>query len=290
MKRQALGKGLGSLLPPRPGGPVAEGFIQVDVDQIVPNPSQPRERFDDDELNDLAASIKAAGVLQPILVREVGQGFELIAGERRWRAARIAGLRRLPAMVQKVGGERSLELALIENIQRQQLNAIEEARAFTLLMEDYGLTQEQVAEKVGRKRPSVANTLRLLKLPARVQELVKSGRLTPSHAKALLSLHDEEEILKAAEAMLEGYVTSRAAEENARRKRTAKDGLSAGDGEPADPNVRHAEERLQRTLGTRIHIKYLGKGRGRIEIEFYSDEELDRLFELLERPDRSMIV
>jgi ParB family chromosome partitioning protein len=290
MKRQALGKGLGSLLPPRPGGPAPEGFIQVDVDQIVPNPSQPREQFDEAELGDLAASIKTAGVLQPILVRDTGKGFELIAGERRWRAARMAGLRKLPAMVQKGGGQRSLELALIENIQRQQLNAIEEARAFSLLMEDYGLTQEQVAERVGRKRPSVANTLRLLKLPDRVQELVKAGKLTPSHAKALLALHDDEEILKAADAMLEGYVTSRAAEENARRKKSGGEGALRAVEEQVDPNVRDAEERLQRALGTKVHIRQQGNGRGRIEIEFYSQDELDRLFEMLERPGRGMIV
>ena len=289
MKRQALGKGLGSLLPPRPGGQTPEGFIQVDVDQIVPNPSQPREQFDESELSDLAASIKTAGVLQPILVRDTGKGFELIAGERRWRAARLAGLRNLPAMVQKGGGQRSLELALIENIQRQQLNAIEEARAFSVLMEDYGLTQEQVAERVGRKRPSVANTLRLLKLPARVQELVKAGKLTPSHAKALLALHDDEEILKAADAMLEGYVTSRAAEENARRKKSGGGSVATVE-EHVDPNVRDAEERLQRTLGTKVHIRQQGNGRGRIEIEFYSDEELERLFDLIERPGRGMVV
>jgi len=282
MKRRALGKGLGSLLPERQAAPVADGLIQVEVDQVVPNPSQPRESFDAEELEDLAASIRTAGVLQPILVRRAEGGYELIAGERRLKAARLAGLTRIPAVVQNVEKQRSLELALIENIQRQQLNPIEEARAFTRLIEDFGLTQEQVAERVGRKRPSIANTLRLLKLPSSVQGMVRDGRLTAGHAKALLALGDEETIRRTAEAFARGDVSVRGAEEHARSARaTGRESNSAGAIEK-DPNVRDAEIRLQRALGTKVRIKGGGSGRGRIEISFHSDEELERLFELLE--------
>ncbi|HZI93803.1 MAG TPA: ParB/RepB/Spo0J family partition protein [Patescibacteria group bacterium] len=273
MKRQALGKGLGTLLPEKRPGPIADAFVHLDVSRVVPNPNQPRQSFDESELEDLAASVRTAGILQPILVRQTTSGeYELIAGERRLRAARMAGLQTVPAMVQQVEQQRSLELALIENIQRQQLNPIEEARAFAALASDHGLTQEAVAERVGRKRSSIANSIRLLKLPEVVQEMIRDGRLTPGHAKALLSLADDEEILKTAEAMLQGYVTVRGAEEMAREKQTV--------AAPVDPNVRDAEQRLQRALGTKVRIKHRGAGKGRIEIDFYSEEELERLFEL----------
>ncbi len=281
MKRRALGKGLGSLLPERPAAPAADGLIQVDVDQVVPNPSQPRESFDAEELEDLAASIREAGILQPILVRQTDGGYELIAGERRLKAARIAGLTRVPAVVQRVERQRSLELALIENIQRQQLNPIEEAKAFTRLIDEFGMTQEQVAERVGRKRPSIANTLRLLKLPSSVQVMVRDGRLTAGHAKALLALGDEETIRRTAEAFARGAVSVRGAEEHARSARTSGPMKTAAGTIEEDPNVRDAEIRLQRALGTKVRIKGGSSGRGRIEISFHSDEELERLFELL---------
>lgn len=276
MKRRALGKGLGTLLPEKPvAGVVEEGYVQIEVSRIQPNPSQPRESFDEEELEDLAQSIKEAGVLQPVLVRRSGDGFELIAGERRWRAARRAGLERIPAMIQQVGQERSLELALIENIQRQQLNPIEEARAFSTLMTQFGLTQEDVAVKVGRKRPSVANSLRLLRLPAEVQSLVREGRITAGHAKALLSLSGDKEILAAARKMSSGEVTVRKAEQLTRARKP-------GGSPHQDPNVRDAEIRLQRALGTKVRIKTKDGEKGRVEIEFYSGEELQRIFEILE--------
>lgn len=285
MKRQALGRGLGALLPERrPSSPTVDGFMVIDVDRIDPNPHQPRETFDEPELEDLASSIRKAGVLQPILVREVGSRFELIAGERRLRGARLAGLQKIPAMIQKAEIGQTLELALIENIQRMQLNPIEEARAFAALMAEHGLTQEEVAEKVGRRRPSIANALRLLKLPARVQQLLREGALTAGHAKALLSLADEEEILKTAEAMLQGYVTVRGAEEIARDRKPSRVAAGAA---ADDPNVRDAEERLQRALGTKVRIRRSAAGKGKIEMVFHDDEELDRLFELLERAGRS---
>lgn len=293
MKRRALGKGLGSLLPER--SPEAQEAAKqaetprqsvslIELDRITPNRNQPRERFDPEELDDLAASIRTAGVLQPILVRDLGEGrYELIAGERRLRAARQAGLDRIPALTQSADEEQSLELALIENIQRQQLNPIEEARAFSTLMDRHGLTQEAVAEKVGRKRSSIANMLRLLRLPAPVQEMMRSNDLTIGHAKALLSLDSDVEILAAAEKIVSGEVTVRGAEEIA-RGRNAPAPPHPSNNEVADPNVRDAEVRLQRALGTKVRIRGAEKGKGRIEIEFYTSEELERLFELLEGP------
>jgi len=284
MKRRALGKGLGSLLPERPAGGHDRQLLSLDLDRIVPNPNQPRGSFNQEELDELAASIGQAGVLQPILVRDAGAGYELVAGERRWRAAQLAGLKQIPAILQKVDGIRSLELALIENIQRQQLNPIDEARAFSRLISAHGLTQEQIAGRVGQKRSSIANRLRLLNLPQPVQEMLQDGRLTAGHAKALLALADKEEILKAAEAMLQGYVTVRGAEEMARKRKPVGKPPAPG---VIDPNVRHAEERLQRSLGTKVRIKLESGGkRGRIEIDFYSKEDLDRLFETLEGPGR----
>lgn len=280
MKRRALGKGLGSLLPERPvTQETTEGYIQLGVDEVVPNPSQPRSHFDDEGMEDLADSIRGAGVLNPILVRDTGSGYELIAGERRLRAARLAGLTHVPARVQRVGRGRSLELAIIENIQRQQLNPIEEARAFSSLMVEFGLTQEEVASQVGRKRTSVTNTLRLLKLPEKVQMYLQDGKLTAGHAKALLALESDEEILNMAEAFVTGAVTVRSAEEmtQSRAGRTARKGPVG-----TDPNVADAEQRLQRALGTKVRIRRSSEGKGRIEIEFYSDEELQRLFELFE--------
>jgi ParB family chromosome partitioning protein len=279
MKRRALGKGLETLLPSRPQPVAGDVFLQVEMERIIPNPRQPRSDIRDQELEDLAASIREAGVLQPILVREAGESrYELIAGERRWRAAKLAGLKRIPAMVQKVQGEKLLELALIENIQREQLNPIDEAQAFAALIRDFGLTQEAVAQRVGRKRPSVANSLRLLKLPGNVQKMLREGVLASGHAKALLTLESAKEIQQAAEEMAKGAFSVRKAEKlaKARRERTEPAAVTA------DPNIRDAEERLQRALGTKVRIRKQGIGKGRIEIEFYSEDELQRLFEVLE--------
>lgn len=279
MKRRALGKGLESLLPARPQPVAGELFLHVEVDAVVPNPKQPRSEIRDKELEDLAASIREAGVLQPVLVRE-GEGgrYELIAGERRWRAARLAGLKRIPAMVQRVDEEKVLELALIENIQREQLNPIDEAQAFSALIRDFGLTQEEVAQRVGRKRPSVANSLRLLKLPGNIQKMLREGVLASGHAKALLSLDSDREIQAAAEVMARGDFSVRKAEKLTKAKKSG----AQAPAETTDPNIRDAEERLQRVLGTKVRIRKHGIGAGRIEIDFYSEDELQRLFELLE--------
>lgn len=268
-----------SLIPARPQPVAGELFLQIAIDEVVPNPRQPRTEIGDKELEDLAASIREAGVLQPILVRE-GEGgrYELIAGERRWRASKLAGLKRIPAMVQQVEGEKVLELALIENIQREQLNPIDEAQAFASLIQDFGLTQEAVAQRVGRKRPSVANSLRLLKLPGNVQKMLKEGVLAAGHAKALLTLESDKEIQKAAEEMAKGAFSVRKAETLTKAKKRG----ARKTADTPDPNIRDAEERLQRALGTKVRIHRHGLGKGRIEIDFYSEDELQRLFEMLE--------
>ncbi len=281
-RRRALGKGLGTLLPERPrvqdAGKTEDGYIRIAVDRVAPNPSQPRGRFDEEELAQLADSIRGAGVLNPILVRETADGYELIAGERRLRAAKMAGLTHIPARVQSVDRGRSLELAIIENVQREQLNPIEEARAYTALTDQFGLDHHEIARQVGRRRSSVTNTLRLLKLPAEVQGLLEEGKLTAGHAKALLSLGSDREILDAAREMARAGLTVRQAEQVTRKKGTSPKAAIAG----VDPNVADAEIRLQRALGTKVRIRRSPAGKGRIEIEFYSDEELMRLFEILE--------
>ncbi|MFQ5701029.1 MAG: ParB/RepB/Spo0J family partition protein [Acidobacteriota bacterium] len=281
MKRRALGKGLGSLLPAVPPAMEVDGFTQLPVDQVAPNPLQPRQDFGEADLEQLADSIRSTGVLQPILVRTAGRGFELIAGERRWRAARMAGLSRIPARIHRVEEGESLQLALIENIQRRQLNPLEEARAFSDLMHRHGLTQEEVARKVGRSRSSIANSVRLLKLPERVRSLILQRKITAGHAKALLSLSSEKEILETAERFATGPISVRKAESLARGGDQGP-GPRAHREEVDDPNVKDAERRLQRALGTKVRIKGFPSGRGRIEIEFYSRDELQRLFEFLE--------
>jgi len=251
----------------------------VDVDRIVPNRFQPRKRIED--LEGLATSIKENGIIQPIIVTEAGGTYHLVAGERRWRAAQIAGIARIPAILRNISDDRRLELALVENIQRQELNPMEEARAYDLLLSGLHLTHEEVAQRVGKERSTISNHLRLLKLPERIQEMIADGDLDGGHAKALLSLPDAATQIRAAEKMVAGKLSVREAEEMVRRL------LSGSRREtrkaPArDPNVEAAEERLTRSLGTRVRISPgRKKGTGKIEIEYYSEDELDRLFSLL---------
>ena len=251
----------------------------VEVDRIVPNRFQPRKRIED--LEGLAASIKENGIIQPIIVTEADGTYHLVAGERRWRAAQIAGIPRIPAILRNVSDDRRLELALVENIQRQELNPIEEAKAYDLLLSELHLTHEEVAHRVGKERSTVSNHLRLLKLPDRVQEMIADGDLDGGHAKALLSLPDASAQIRAAEKVVAGALSVREAEEMVRRMlsgpRRGKPGASS-----RDPNVEAAEERLTRSLGTRVRISSgRKKGTGKIEIEYYSEDELDRLFSLL---------
>lgn len=283
-KRKALGRGLRALIPDvPPAGPATAGGSaqEIDLDLVQPNPDQPRRAVDDAKLEELAQSIRAHGVIQPIVVakRDGEAGFEIIAGERRWRAAQRAGLLRVPVVVREMARTKRLEVALIENIQREDLNPIEEAAAYGRLADEFGMTQQQIAEAVGKERATVANYQRLLGLPAAVQTDVAAGRLTMGHARALAGLSDAEDQLAAARSIREGDLSVRAAEALVKRVAPRKPD-SAAETPPADVHVRAAEERLRVSLGTRVRIVQRGK-RGRIEISFTSEDELQRLYEHL---------
>jgi ParB family chromosome partitioning protein len=257
--------------------------MEVDLDLLQPNPKQPRMGFDEARLDELAASIKVNGVIQPVVVRRAGSRFEIVAGERRWRAAQRAGLLKIPVIVRDVPDEKLLEVALIENIQRENLNPIDEALAYRRLTTELGLTHEQVAAAVGKDRASISNYLRLLKLPEQVQALVAAETLSMGHARALLTLEDPGRIEAAARQVVARGLSVRDTEALVRRM-TAQP-AHAGPQAPAatDVHTRHAEERLKLALGTRVRIVRRGAG-GRIEIEFVSEAELQRLYEALTRP------
>ena len=280
-KRPALGKGLSALIPDAPEPrPVA---VDADIDRLAPSDFQPRAQLDDARLQDLAQSIRANGVIQPIVVRRVGDRFQIIAGERRWRAAKLAGLQRVPIVVRDVAaGENKslLEMALVENIQREDLNPIDEALAYRRLTDEFGLTQEAVAAAVGKDRASVANYVRLLKLPDEVRAEVSTGRLSMGHARALLSLGDEGDQRRIARDVIGRSLSVRETEslvktlvEDAPRREPTPP-------KPVDVHTRAAEDRLKLLLGTRVRIVRRGT-RGRIEIDFVSEEELIRIYDQL---------
>jgi ParB family chromosome partitioning protein len=279
-KRPALGKGLSALIPdaPEPKGSPTE----VDLDLISPNEHQPRQRADDTRLEGLARSIKANGVIQPIVVRRVEGGYRIIAGERRWRAAQRAGVMRVPVVVKDVAAGNDaqlLEMALIENIQREDLNPIDEAAAYEKLSTEFRMTQEAIAAAVGKDRSSVANHLRLLKLPQEVRAEVADGRLSMGHARALLAVPDENGQRQVAREVIAQDLSVRETEtlvKRLARQPAARLALA----KPTDVNTRAAEERLRLSLGTRVRIIRRGKG-GKIEVDFGSEDELQRLFEAL---------
>lgn len=294
MKRKALGKGLRSLIPqtpPKQVVPKAEppkassgDLTHLDIDRIVPNQAQPRKDFAEAELHELAQSVARDGVLQPIVVRPIDDDhYELIAGERRWRAAQAAGLMRVPAVIMEVSDDRMLELALIENIQRAELNAIEEANAYQTLMHDLGLTQQELSERVSKSRATIANIVRLLNLPVEVQHYIKTGDLNTGHAKALAGLTRKDLQIALAHQIARGSLNVRDAEKlvaKARKSGSAEPARRAP--RPQDPNLLAAAEELQRVIGTKVKIVQSGtKGGGRIELHAYSSEEMDRLYELL---------
>ncbi len=272
--KTALGKGLGSLLPDK-----AEDIISIDIDRIIPGEQQPRKVFRDEALKELASSIKEKGVLQPIIVSRTGDGtFRLIAGERRWRASTLAGLRKIPAMVKDVSSSDSLEIALIENIQREDLNPVETAYAFQRLVRDFNLTQEELSVKVGKERATVANYLRLLKLPEEIKTFVNDGLLSMGHARAILSVEGKASQLEIARRIIHKGLSVREAESLA--KKLAVETKKKIHAKKKDPQIASLEDRLIRSLGTKVRIHHKGK-KGRIEIEYYSLDELDRLLDIL---------
>lgn len=279
MNRKALGRGLGALLSSDRTIDLGAEPTEVDVDAIVPGPMQPRTHFDEGSLEGLADSIRSHGIVQPLLVRRQGERYELIAGERRWRAARLAGLTKVPVVVRDVPDKDLLEIALIENIQRENLNAIEEAQAYKRLIETVGLTQEELAVRVGRDRSYITNYLRLLKLPEDLQKLVIEGRLSTGHARTILGLSHVDLQRKVARQVIDGGLSVRATEHLVRK---AVEGAPAKTASTVDPNIRAAESKLRRALGTQVRIVQLrGEGAGKVEISFFSNQDLDRIYNLL---------
>jgi ParB family chromosome partitioning protein len=285
MNRKVLGRGLSALLGEENQKASHETFLEIDVDLIKPNVEQPRTRFTEENLEELAQSIRANGLVQPIIVRKKDVGYELIAGERRWRASQRAGLQKIPAIVKEVDDEKLLELALIENIQRQELNAIEEARAYRKLIETIGLTQELVAERVGKNRTFITNYLRLLKLPEEIQHLVSEEKISPGHARALLMVDNAETQRRIAKNIIEMSLSVREVEKLVKQVGKGEDGKINEKSQfkpQANPNLKAAEMKLRRKFGTQVKILPDGRGTGgKLEFEYYSESDLDRIFQML---------
>ena len=284
MSRKVLGRGLSALLGEETSKSNNENFLDLDLDLIDPNSEQPRSRFTEDKLEELAQSIRANGIVQPIVVRKRGSRYQIVAGERRWRAAQRAGLQKIPAVIKEVADNKLLELALIENIQRQELNAIEEAKAYKNLIDAIGLTQEMIAERVGKNRTIITTFLRLLKLPKDIQKLVEEEKLTAGHGRALLMVEDADSQRRIATKVIELSLSVRETEKAV--KRIGKDSTETAEKKNIKPkidaNVRAAETKLRRQLGTHVDILPDGKGTGgKIEIEYYSNSDLDRIYNLI---------
>jgi ParB family chromosome partitioning protein len=286
MNRKALGRGLSALLgeSSNPESESKEGFVEIDIDLITPNAEQPRTRFTESNLDELAQSIKVNGVVQPILVRKKGNGYELVAGERRWRASQRAGLTKIPAVVKDISDDKVLELALVENIQRQELNAIEEAKAYRKLIDSIGLTQEMVASRVGKDRTFIANYLRLLRLPDDIQGLVSEEKISVGHARALLMADNHDVQRRVAQSIIEMSLSVRETEKAVKR-------INRGDTQVTgktevkpklDANYKAAETKLRRKFGTQVRIIPDGRGTGgKIELEYFGEADLDRLYQLM---------
>lgn len=286
--RRALGKGLHSLLPPRPAPVVAappvapevvEGNIQLlPIEYVRANPNQPRRDFDQEALLELAQSIERDGIIQPLLARKTGVNeYQIIAGERRWRAASIAGLKQVPVIVKTADDQQVLELAIIENIQREDLNPIELAMAFQRMAAELGLSHEQIGQKTGKQRTTITNAVRLLQLPTDLQQLIASNKLSSGHARALLKFENEQiqrDVAK--KCVAEGWSVRQIEEFTKSPKPTQKN-----EPKPIDANVKFAIDELERVLGTRVRIVSKGKNKGQIEIEYYSDDDLNRIYETI---------
>ncbi|MDQ3129503.1 MAG: ParB/RepB/Spo0J family partition protein [Acidobacteriota bacterium] len=284
MNRKVLGRGLGALINEDTTKNNKEQFFEVDLDLIEPNSEQPRTRFSENNLEELTQSIRANGVVQPIIVRKKGGIYEIVAGERRWRASQRAGLQKIPVIVKEVSDEKLLELALIENIQRQELNPIEEARAYKNLVEKLGLTQEIIAERVGKNRTVITTALRLLKLPKDIQELVEEEKISAGHGRALLMISEIETQRQLTKNIIELSLSVRETEKAIKRL-NKNSGLTVEIEvvkPKVDANVQAAETKLRRYLGTNVQVVPDGKGTGgKIEVEYYGESDLDRIFGLM---------
>lgn len=280
-KRMALGKGLGALLPEF-GQAEPKTLLYCGIEEIIPNRSQPRKHFDESKLQELAESIKEKGILEPLIVRRTDQGYELIVGERRWRAAQKAGLKEVPVMVKEVEGREVLEISLIENLQREDLNPIEAAEAFKHLIEEFNLSQEDLSKRIGKDRTTITNTLRLLKLPLEVRNQLLQNRITSGHARAILSLESKEKQKELCALIIKKGLSVREAESIAKRwaekpKKSITPVKPRGD---LESQLSSLQDSMRKYLGTKVHITQKGK-RGKIEIEYYSHEDLERIVEAI---------
>ncbi len=280
-KRIALGKGLGALLPEL-GQAEPKTLLYCGIEEILPNRSQPRKHFDEAKLQELAESIKEKGILEPLIVRRTEQGYELIVGERRWRAAQKAGLKEVPVLVKETERREALEISLIENLQREDLNPIEEAEAFKQLIEEFNISQEDLSKRIGKDRTTVTNTLRLLKLPLEVRDHLLQNRITSGHARALLSLENKEKQKELCALIIKRGLSVREAEAIAKRwsekpKKSVAPGKKKGD---LESQLSSLQDSMRKFLGTKVHISQKGK-RGKIEIEYYSHEDLERIVEAI---------
>ncbi len=291
MRKRSLGRGLSELLS---GGSGVESsaVVEIPIEEIRPNPRQPRGKVDEEGIEELALSIEAHGVLQPVICRRRGDGYELVAGERRWRAAQRAGLSVMPCLVQDIDDGTSLEIALIENLQRDDLNELELADGYKCLLEDFGLTQEELGKRIGKSRSTVTNTLRLLDLPVAVREMIREGRLSAGHGRALLSLNGgEEEVRTLAAEVVRKTLSVRDVESLVREYAGAEPGTAVVVGERtkagagSDPHLVEAEERLQSVLAAKVQIKPRKKG-GTIRIQYYDDEDLSRIVDEIDAEGR----
>lgn len=287
MKKRALGRGLSALLPDSPsalaGSSDESGVLEIPLDDVRENPLQPRRVFDEARLAELAESVRVHGVVQPVVVTRAAEGFRLVVGERRCRAARLAGLERIPALVRELADQQVLEIALIENLQREDLNPIEEAQAFSYLLREHGLTHEQLAERLGCSRPAISNALRLLSLPEEIRADLQAGVLSPGHARTVLALEGEPARLAAWRQMRERELSVRQAEELVSRllKGTPKSGKEPRRLGGLDPDWQEVVDQLQRDLGAEVRILSKPNGRGRLELHYRDQEELERLVEVL---------
>ena len=289
MNRKALGKGINALIPdfeigvPEPGVSGKQGVTQTRellIDEISPNRFQPRKYFDDDKLEELVTSIRENGILQPVVVQKSETGYELVAGERRWRASKKAGLKKIPAMIREVSDTKALELAIIENIHRQDLNPIEEAEAYKRLAEDFSLTQEMIAEKVGKSRAAIANILRLLNLSRNIQENLISGKLSMGHARALLGLDNTGQMQAMCQEILKQGLTVRQTESKVNRLKKPEILKLASSMKKKNIFIRDLEKELERKLGTKVEVSPKKNG-GKLVVSYYSDDDLERIQTLI---------
>lgn len=286
MARKPLGRGLSALLGEDPIVTTDGTQGEVDIDLIEPNPEQPRTRFVDANLDELARSITANGIVQPIVVRKVGTRYQIIAGERRWRAAQRAGLRKVPVTVRDIADEKLLEIALVENIQRQELNPVEEAKAYRKLIDTIGFTQEELAERVGKERSRIASSMRILKLPQDIQTLIEEEKLSAGHGRALLMSDETATQRRIARSIVELGLSVREAERMIKKaaSKAANVDKTKVTAAVKDPNARLAETKMMRALGTNVKIVPGRKGGGKIEVEYYNADDLDRIFQRIVYP------